>query len=205
MFIKVNKSPLILPFKELLKMPVVIRLNKFNEDEARRFTLKMQEAHNTGQPVIPICIDSYGGAVDALLSMMSDIDYSDLPVATIGKGKSMSCGAILLSYGSPGYRVIEPNARVMVHQISSASWGKAEDIKSKADEMERLSGVVFEKMAKACGHSDKHYFLKLMEKHKNTEIYMSAREAKKHKIVDHLGSAQISVDISVDIGFDILK
>ena len=94
MFIKINKDPLILPFKDVMKPPVVIRLNKFNEEEAKKFTEQMQAAHNTGQPVIPVCIDSYGGQVDSLLSMMADIDYSDLPVATIGKGKSMSCGAI---------------------------------------------------------------------------------------------------------------
>ena len=205
MFIKVNKDPLILPFKDLMKVPVIIRLNKFNEEEAKKFTESMQQAHNTGQPVIPVCIDSYGGQVDALLSMMSDIDYSDLPVATIGKGKSMSCGAILLSYGTEGYRIIEPNARVMVHQISSASWGKVDDMEAKIDEMKRLSKAVYRRMASRCGHEDKDYFLKLMKNNNNAEVYLSATQAKKHRIVDHLGSAEMQVDIKVDIGFEIVK
>jgi membrane-bound ClpP family serine protease len=92
-----NLSPL-LKEAELRKKPVVIRVNKFNEESAKNFNQSVSLAHNTGQPVIPVIIDSYGGEVYSLMSMISAIKASEVPIATIVEGKAMSCGAI---YGSP--------------------------------------------------------------------------------------------------------
>ena len=68
---------------ELRKNPVIIRVNKFDEDAAKKFAQEMAQAHNTGQKVIPVVIDSYGGQVYSLMSMISAIRHSTLPVATI--------------------------------------------------------------------------------------------------------------------------
>jgi ATP-dependent Clp protease, protease subunit len=72
-------------------LPVVVRVNKFDEKAAEDFSRSVARAQNTGQPVLPIIIDSYGGQVYSLMSMISDIQHSRLPVATIVQGKAMSC------------------------------------------------------------------------------------------------------------------
>ena len=56
------RSPL-LKESELRYLPVAIHVNEFTEKSAKEFGQKMVLAHNTGQPVIPITIDSYGGQV----------------------------------------------------------------------------------------------------------------------------------------------
>ena len=96
---KVTISPLIKTL-ELRKSPVIVRVNKFDEESAKDFALDLAQAHNTGQNVIPVVIDSYGGQVYSLMSMISAIKNAELPVATIVEGKAMSCGAILSSFGS---------------------------------------------------------------------------------------------------------
>ena len=58
---------------KLMNNPIVVRVNKFNEDAAKKFTQDMASAHNSGQNIIPIVIDSYGGQVYSLMSMISDI------------------------------------------------------------------------------------------------------------------------------------
>ena len=68
-------SPLIKEV-ELRKPPVMIRVNKFDEKSAAEFSHKMAVAHSTGQKVIPIIIDSYGGQVYSLMSMIADF-YDD--------------------------------------------------------------------------------------------------------------------------------
>ena len=55
---------------ELRNNPVIIRVNKFTEESAADFATQMSIAHNTGQSVIPIVIDSYGGQVYSLMSMI---------------------------------------------------------------------------------------------------------------------------------------
>ena len=42
-------------------LPVVIRVNKFDEKAAEDFSKSVMRAQNTGQPVLPVVIDSYGG------------------------------------------------------------------------------------------------------------------------------------------------
>jgi len=81
---------------ELRKQPIIIRVNKFNEESAKKFAQEMAAAHNTGQKVIPVVIDSYGGQVYSLMSMISAIRHAEIPVATIVEGKAMSCGALIM-------------------------------------------------------------------------------------------------------------
>jgi ATP-dependent Clp protease protease subunit len=102
-----KKDPLIHKC-ELNRTPVIIRVNKFDEKSAQEFSEKMSDAHNTGQPVIPIVIDSYGGQVYSLMAMISEIEHAELPVATIVEGKAMSCGAILFSFGNKDMRFMDP-------------------------------------------------------------------------------------------------
>ena len=106
----------------LIEEPVIIRVKEFTEDSADEFEQDMSKAHNTGQPLVPIIIDSYGGQVYSLLSMISDIQNSDIPVATICVGKAMSCGAVLLSCGNDGMRYCDANSSVMIHDVSSMAY-----------------------------------------------------------------------------------
>ena len=151
-------SPLLKEPKLIDDLPVVIRVRKFDETAAKEFSSLVSRAQNTGQPVLPIIIDSYGGQVYSLMSMISDIKHSRIPIATIVQGKAMSCGAILFSFGADGMRYMDPDATVMIHDVSSMERGKVEEIKASADETERLNKKVYEMMAENCGHHKEYFF-----------------------------------------------
>ena len=194
---KVTISPL-LKEVELRKAPVIVRVNKFNEDSAKKFSNEVAQAHNTGQEIIPIVIDSYGGQVYSLMSMNATINNAELPIATIIEGKAMSCGAILSSFGAEGHRYMDPHATMMIHDVSSMEVGKVEEIKASAEETERLNQLVYKAMAKNCGHPAK-YFLILVHQRGHADWYLYAREAKKHDLVSHLRLPTLYVDIDVKI------
>ena len=137
---KTEFSPLLKDF-ELKHQPVIIRVNKFDEKAAQDFNNKMAAAQSTGQKVVPVIIDSYGGQVYSLMSMISAIKSSEIPVATIVEGKAMSCGAVLLSFGEQGMRFADPDATVMIHDVSSGGYGKIEELKADVKEAERLDDV----------------------------------------------------------------
>ena len=136
-----KKDPMIKDLDLHDNFPVIIRVRSFTEAAAKEFSSLMMRAHNTGQTVIPIIIDSYGGQVYSLMSMIADIKNSKLPVATIVQGKAMSCGAILFSFGNEGMRYMDEDSTVMIHDVSSMGWGKGEEIKADAAEAERLQLV----------------------------------------------------------------
>lgn len=186
---------------ELRKNPVVIRVNKFDEESAEKFIKLMSQAHNTGQPVIPIIIDSYGGQVYSLMAMIAAIKNSELPVATIVQGKAMSCGAVLTTFGEEGRRFADPNATIMIHDVSSMEWGKVEELKASAKEADRLNDTIYKMMAQNCGKKD-DYFLKIVDKKKHADWFIDAEEAKKHNIVNHMRVPKMNINVSVDIDFE---
>ena len=186
---------------ELRKQPIMIRVNKFDEESARKFAAEMGQAHNTGQDIIPVIIDSYGGQVYSLMSMISAIKHAELPVATIVEGKAMSCGAILFSLGSDGYRFMDPDATLMIHDVSSMDWGKVEELKAGAYEADRLNAKVYKMMAQNCGKKD-DYFMKIVDKKKHADWFLDAEEAKKHNLAQHLRVPKLAIKVSVDIDFE---
>ena len=190
-------SPLIKDV-ELRKPPIMIRVNKFDEKAASEFAHKMALAHSTGQKVIPIIIDSYGGQVYSLMSMIAAIESSELPVATIVEGKAMSCGAVLLSFGEEGMRFADPNATVMIHDVSSGGHGKIEELKADVKEAERLDEKIFTMMARNCGKKDDYFKKKVFNK-KHADWFMEAAEAKRHGLVNHLRVPKLTINVEVDI------
>ncbi len=193
-------SPLIKEI-ELRKSPIIIRVNKFDEESAKKFDQEIAQAHNTGQSVIPVVIDSYGGQVYSLMSMISAIKHSELPVATIVEGKAMSCGAVLFSFGEEGYRFMDPNATIMIHDVSSMDMGKVEELKASAHEADRLNTIIYTMMAQNCGKKDDH-FMKIVDKKKHADWFLDAPEAKKHNMANHLRVPKLNIEASVTIDFE---
>lgn len=193
--------------EKCLEIPAFVKFTgDFTEESAAKFRaeLNMAESHARAakQDVIPVIIDSYGGEVYSLLSMIDAIDACDMPVATIVESKAMSCGAVLFSCGAEGHRYMGPNATVMVHDVSSMAWGKLEEMKVSVTETERLSKVVFERMSKNCGHK-KDYFEDLLSKKKHQDWFLDTKEAKKHNLANHLKLPIMQVDIQMTHSFGI--
>ena len=186
---------------ELKVDPIIIRVNKFDEDSAKEFADLMSRAQNTGQSVIPVVIDSYGGQVYALMTMIGAIKGSRIPVATIVEGKAMSCGALLFSFGAEGMRYMDPDATLMVHDVSSGAFGKVEEIKADAKEVDRLNKKVYEMMARNCGKPS-DYFLKLVHERGHADWYLDAQEAKSHNIANELRVPTLTCKIDLKYTLD---
>jgi len=193
-------SPLLKEPKLIDDLPVVIRVRKFDETSAKEFSSLVSRAQNTGQPVLPVIIDSYGGQVYSLMSMISDIQHSRIPVATIVQGKAMSCGAILFSFGAEGHRYVDPDATVMIHDVSSMSWGKVEEIKASAEETDRLNQKVYKMMAKNCGHNE-DYFLDIVHEKGHADWFLDADECKKHNLANQLHIPELKIETKVKFSF----
>ena len=181
-------------------LPVVIRVNKFDEKGAEDFSKSVAAAQNTGQPVLPVIIDSYGGEVYSLMSMISDIQHSRIPVATIVQGKAMSCGAILFSFGVEGRRYMDPDATVMIHDVSSMAWGKVEEVKVSAQETERLNQKVYKMMAENCGH-DEDYFLDIVHEKGHADWFLDAKDGLRHTLANQLHIPELKIGVKVEFEF----
>lgn len=199
---KVTIDPKVRIPAELLQLPHVVQVRgEFSEEMAEDFANAFNLAENTGQEIIPVVIDSYGGDIYALLSMIDTINNASVPVATIVTGKAMSAGAVLLTCGAPGYRFAAPNATIMVHSAwETGLSGNADEVKVGADELMRLNQRILEVMSKNCG-KDKDYFHELMTKKKNTDWYITSKEALKHGMINDVRIPEFQVDVRMSVKF----
>ena len=193
-------SPLIKEV-ELRSDPVVITVNKFDEETANEFATLVSAAQNTGLKVIPVVIDSYGGEAYSLLSMIGTVKSSSLPIATIIKGKAMSCGALFASFGEEGLRFMDKDAVLMIHDVSTMAFGKVEELKADARESDRLNKKLYTMMARNCGKPD-DYFLNLIHDKGHADWFLEAEEAKEHNIVQQLRVPTLKGKVTVNFSLE---
>lgn len=168
-----------------------IHVNRFNEESARDFYKSFRELQsNDAVKVIPIIIDSYGGNVHALLSMLDLIKDSHKPVATIAMGKAMSCGAILLAAGTKGYRFAAESTDIMVHEVASAEFGKLADLDSGVKHTRKMNDNLFAFLA-GQSKKDKKFFLNKMKSMGNVDWFLTASQYKALGLIDHIGIPQL--------------
>ena len=185
---------------EMRLATMIICVNDFTEENANQFIKEIGLAHNTGQPIIPVVIDSYGGDVYALSRMIDAIKNSTLPVATIVEGKAMSCGAILMTYGTKGYRYCNGDATVMMHDISTHSFGKIEELRSSLQETDRLQNKILTEVDLNC-NQEKGYFNNVIHSKGRADWFINPQDALAIGMCDKLGNPNLKIDFRVDINF----
>lgn len=174
--------------------PVIIRVTDFNDVAVKQFREEFQNAIDSKQDIIPIVIDSLGGEVYSLLSMIDIIKHSPVTVATFVSSKAMSCGAVLFSCGDDGYRFISDNAYIMVHEASGGGWGKTEDLKVNTQHTEELNNMLLELLSKNCGKK-KNFFGNMLYKNKNIDIFIDAKRAIDIGLADQIRTPTFKVSI----------
>jgi len=128
---------------------------------------------------ISLYVNSPGGSVYAGLAIYDTMQYIKPDVQTICVGIAMSMGALLLAGGAPGKRLSLPNAKILIHQVSSSFQGQASDIEIHAREIidtrQRLDKILAlhtgQELDKVANDTERDYF-------------MSAEEAATYGIID---------------------
>lgn len=199
MYKKLIVDPLIqVKSADVILQPIVVTVHEFNDKAVSEFTEQMEKAHQTGQPIIPVVIESYGGSAYGCLSMIEILQKASLPVYTITSGRAMSAGAMLFAMGERRY--MAEKATLMLHDVASFSYGKVEELKSSTNESDRLNNLVFKLIAKNCEQKE-DYFLKLIHEKSHADWFLTPKEAKKHKLCTHIGMPQLKVEVKVNYDF----
>jgi ATP-dependent Clp protease, protease subunit len=133
---------------------------------------------------ISIYVNSPGGSVYAGLAIYDTMQFIKPDVQTICVGIAMSMGAFLLAGGAKGKRMALPNAKILIHQVSSGFSGQATDIEIHAREVIQLRNTLDEILALHTGQP-----LEKVSKDTERDYFMSAEEAKDYGIVDRVITA----------------
>lgn len=188
--------------KDFVKNPVVVYLNgEINEEAARKFSESLAEATLLDQAIIPVVVSSYGGSVYSALEIADLIRNSEHSIATIVAGKAMSAGALIASCGTPGMRYITPLSTVMIHEASSSSWGKLNEMENSVEEVSRVNDVLLSLLSTNAGRESGHFKRLLTDRH-HKDWFMDPTTAVEHGLADVIGkpALKLNVRVSLDLG-----
>jgi len=121
-------------------------------------------------------VSSHGGSAVEMFGVYDVMRQirENMPIYTIGIGKVMSAGTLLLAAGTKGERRIGRFCRVMIHGVVSGQHGHLADIENEFDEAKMTQSMYVQALAEETSMTEK-YLRNLIKKKSN--IYISAQEA----------------------------
>src|SRR5689334_7311376 len=128
---------------------------------------------------ISLYINSPGGSVYAGLAIYDTMQFIKPQVQTICVGIAMSMGALLLAGGAEGKRMALPNARILIHQVSSGFSGQATDIEIHARETINLRRRLDEIYSHHTGKSPEQ-----VHEDSDRDRFFTAEEACEYGLID---------------------
>jgi ATP-dependent Clp protease protease subunit len=136
---------------------------------------------------ITVRISSPGGQVIsglALYDFFEGLKVAGIELRIVVLGMAASMASVLLQAGSVGQRVLGPNARYMVHEISGGAIGKLSDLEDETKLYKSLNDQLYDLLAKRSKLSRKEIEVKA----KRRDFWMTANEAVANGFADHIGS-----------------
>lgn len=134
---------------------------------------------------IQLIISTGGGLATemfALYDVMRNI-REDIEILTLGLGKVMSAGVLLLAAGTKGKRKIGKHTRVMIHGMKTDLGGYLNDIKNDYDELKQIEKIYIDALSKETNLTK----TKLREMFaERRDIFLSAEEAVEYGIADEV-------------------
>ena len=132
---------------------------------------------------IEFYISTYGGSADDMFSLydvMREVRETT-EIHTVGSGKVMSAGVLLLAAGTKGKRRIGQNCRVMIHSVIAGSHGSLHNLLNEMEAVEQLQQMYIDSLV-AETKMTKKQLKKMLERKVN--VYLSAEEAVELGIAD---------------------
>ncbi|MFL6711197.1 MAG: ATP-dependent Clp endopeptidase proteolytic subunit ClpP [Massilia sp.] len=169
-------------YSRLLKERVIFLVGEVTEQSANLIVAQLLflESDNPDKD-ISLYINSPGGSVYAGLAVYDTMQFIKPDVSTLCTGFAASMGSFLLAAGAKGKRYSLPNARIMIHQPSGGSQGKASDIEIQAREVlylrHRLNSIYAERTGQP---------LEKIEKDSDRDNFMSATQGVEYGLIDRV-------------------
>jgi len=134
---------------------------------------------------IEFYINTYGGSADdmfALYDVMEKVK-EETDIHTVGVGKVMSAGTLLLAAGTKGKRRIGKNCRVMIHNVSAGNIGTLPTLANELEAIQQLQDDYISAMVENTKFTRKKLEKLLSQK---VNIYLDAEEAVRYGLADEI-------------------
>jgi ATP-dependent Clp protease protease subunit len=133
-------------YSRLLKDRIVMLDTDVNEHTSSLIVAQLLFLESQGNEDITFFINSPGGSVTAGLAIYDTMQFIRPNVATYVLGQACSMGSFLAQAGEPGKRFVLPEARTMIHRVSSGTRGTSGSVHVQELEFEDAKRAIEESM-----------------------------------------------------------
>ena len=147
-------------------------LNEAEEDESKRKD-------------IDFYVSTYGGSADdmfALYDIMKNVQQTS-DICTIGMGKVMSAGVLILAAGTHGKRKIGKNCRVMIHSVAAGNHGELNHMINELEEIKNMQEMYINCLVSETKMTET-VLRNMLERGVN--VYLTAEQAVEYGIADEI-------------------
>ena len=124
-------------------------------------------------------INSFGGSVFAALSTIDTIINCPVPIVTIIEGAAASAATLISVVAD--YKVMTENSFMLIHQLSSSTWGKMNELEEEMENLKKLMKKIKEIYKKNTNLDEKE--LDEILKH---DIWWDQKKCLKNGLVDKI-------------------
>ena len=132
-----------------------------------------------------LMICSEGGDMASAFALIDVMRSSRIPIKTVGLGTIASAGLMIFLAGAPGRRILTPNTSIMSHQFHWGTTGKVHELFATVKEFELTHQRMIDLYRECTGLDDKKIAEILLPPQ---DVYLSAQEALKYHICDHVAN-----------------
>lgn len=168
-------------FSRLMNDRIIYVQGVVNDTMSSIVSAQLMYLDNLAEEDITLWISSGGGSVSSGLTMVDIMNYIGSDVATVNMGMAASMGSILLGNGTKGKRYMLPNARVMLHKVSSGMQGQIDNLEVSYQETKKYNTKLFDMLGEFCDKSPEEIL-----EDSRLDFWMNATEAKDYGIVDEI-------------------
>lgn len=162
---------------------VIMLTGEIDERKAQKFIKYLVLLSSQSQVEhITIYISTYGGDMYEMNSMYDVMRLVKCPVHTIGIGKVMSAGVLLLAAGDR--RSVAEHTSIMMHQVNTEVYGTVTDLSIEVKHTKALQDTMYKLYSKYTGKS-----IKQLEADLKSDKYLTAQEALDYGIADEILSS----------------
>lgn len=132
---------------------------------------------------ITLIISTEGGSVDDMFALYDVMKFVPCPIYTVGLGKVMSAGVLILSSGQKGGRLIGKHARIMVHPMSDELVGDIFQLANEIKESQRSQKMMEDALINETKMTPKQLEILMKAGH---DTFLTPEDAVKLGIVDKI-------------------
>lgn len=134
---------------------------------------------------IKLYISTYGGSAHEMFAIYDVMNWCKqfCDIQTIGIGKVMSAGTLLLSAGTNGKRKIGKHCQVMIHSVNGGSIGELHSLENEMEQMKNLQDTYIQCLSDETSMTKRQIQTLINRK---VNVYLSAEEAIEKGLADEV-------------------